>query len=75
MLAQLVCVVLGLVGLLYLYLKMKWNKWNKFDSLPVIEPTFPVGSFPSFFTKKESFHDGMKVYGNEPNVSTFQNMI
>ena len=48
--------ILTLVALFYVFLKIKWRYWAK-KGVYAIEPTFPLGSWPEFFTKTEHLND------------------
>ena len=62
MFPEIVIAALTLFAFAYFYMKSKWNYWTK-KGIYQIEPTFPFGTFPEFFTKSQSFFDSFTAQG------------
>ena len=59
MLVEIALILVTLCVLAYLYLTWTWKHWES-KGVYQIEPSFPFGSFPSFFTKKEHVNETLK---------------
>ncbi len=64
----------SLFAIFYVYLTWKWDFWAK-RGVPFVEPKFPFGSMPEFFTKSRHLVDAMAEHGqrfkNEPYYGVF----
>ena len=56
MLLEVAIIFVSLILCLNLYLKRKWTYWTE-KGVYQVHPTFPVGSFPEMFSKKEHLND------------------
>ena len=52
--------------LVFFYYKVtrNWNYWER-KNIPTLKPSFPLGSVPSFFTRKQAFYDMFKELGQK----------
>ena len=64
MLIEIALILVTLCVLAYLYLTWNWKHWES-RGVYQIEPSFPFGSFPSFFTKNEHVNDTLKKISDE----------
>ena len=52
-------ILTGIFGLIYFYITSNWNYWKNRGVLQM-EPSFPFGSIPGFFTKAEAVSDVLR---------------
>merc|ERR1712004_466235 len=64
MLIEIALILVTLCVLAYLYLTWNWKHWES-RGVYQIQPSFPFGSFPSFFTKNEHVNDTLKKISDE----------
>jgi cytochrome P450 family 6 len=64
MLVEISIGLVTLIGIVYVYLTWKWKYWTK-RGVYQIQPTFPFGSLPGFFTKSVAMTTSLMKHAEE----------